>query len=231
MGGDLTGGISIWHDGGELDADWSNIVFHQQLADKNEIFSSMTDSWLEQRDWGFTHPMEALRMGKAGKLAAVLEEEFAAMTPDTEPAPAKQGFTKLDPEAATAARIVLGNCSLVVDSANGALSSFVTSTGDKSPREWAGPDNLLLLLQYQTLALDDFVSWWKEYIVGSWNGTAWTDGSHRHTEFGKPPGFMTGLPGDKSVTHSLVPPKLESIWLKEHTGNAATGACTVPMHC
>lgn len=227
-----TWGISIWHDGGELDADWSNAAFHQQLTDKNQIFSNMTESWNEQRDWGFRHPMAALKMNTAGRrLAAVLEEEFAAMTPDAEPSPAKQGFTKLDPEEANA-RIVLGNCSIVVDQASGALSSFVTSAGDRQqPHEWAGPENLLIKLQYQTLVLTDFERWWEEYIVGSWNGSAWTDASHGHTEFGKPPGFMTGLPGNKSVTHRLVTPMLKSIWLNQHTGNAATGrSCAPDIH-
>ena len=57
----------------------------------------------------------------------------------------------------------------------------------------------------------DFERWWAEYIVGSW-GQPGTSGSD---EYGKPHGFMHGLPKNRTVTHQLVSPKLVALWKRQ----------------
>ena len=199
-----TWGVSVSHYGKWKDDGWSNADLRQLRAFSKEI-RYMESSWVEQRQWAHDHPLEAL--GARSVLAQRIRDESDLLEPTAEPQPVREGYIRVSNP--TAAAFTLGGASLRVD-ARGALVSLVAAG-----TEWSGADAPLLLLQYQSLVLADFEKWWAEYIVGSW-GQIGTSGAD---EYGKPAGFMHGLPGGANVTHQLVAPKLVAAWQKTANGH------------
>ena len=63
--------------------------------------------------------------------------------------------------------------------------------------------------------MHDFQLWWQEYIL-----TCDPIGHCSENEYGKPSGFMKGLPNNASVTHQLVSPTLSSLWTNAKTAEA-----------
>ncbi len=206
-----TWGLSIFHYGPQKDAHWANADFAAQRRTSAEL-QALEASWMEQRRWALDFPLEAL--GEDSPLARRLRDEWAALEPRAPPQPESEGFEAVARTQWGTSRFALGSATLRLDERTGALASLVVAG-----REWAAAESPVLLLQYQTLVYSDFQAWWAEYLVGSW-GQPSTSGAD---EYGKPAGFMHGLPDNRTVTHQLEPPSLVGVWRRRAQRRDAHG--------
>ena len=103
-------------------------------------------------------------------------------------------------------RIGPGSWARVTVGESGELTQL---TDVSKSHEFARQDRPLGLVRYQTLVLDDFNKWHKEYIVGATNTNA--SGSN---EYGKPASMMSAQP---TPTHMLEAPSLGAVWIKNDT--------------
>ena len=215
-----TWGVSVAHYfPTNFDGHWSNAEFQQQLARNSSDFAVMTASWEEQRRIGLYAPLEAL--GPQSELAAAVRAEWRELRPaeTTHASLAAEGFAKFD---ASTTSVRLGAATVRVDG-RGALSSLVDGSG----REWAGGGGLGLL-QYQTLVLEEFFGWWKEYLLNfNEQHPQLTSGWN---EYGKPGGFMKhGLPGNQTVQATLATPALRSAWRRKGSGDGVSDAIALEL--
>jgi len=195
-----TWGVSVFHYGKEANIDWGNAKFHSVLASNSSIFNLFSTSWVEQRHWGVTYPIEQLKSGPTPHpLLPLIESEFAAMEVSL-PDPAAAGFSKAP--TGTAIPLQQGPYSSISIDASGAATSLKLTKGGASV---ATDENRLGVLQYQTLVLSDFEAWQQEYIIAGTGGG---------NEYGKPPSFMLASPTPK---HRLESPTLTALWVKGST--------------
>lgn len=196
-----TWGVSVFHYGKEANADWGNAKFHAGLAANNSVYNLMESSWNEQRLWGIEYPVKQLATeGTEHPLLPLIEAEFLAMKP-TLVDPAAMGFVRS--EVGSLISLPLGGAysGLVIDN-NGAITSLECANGGGSV---ASPDQKLGALYYQTLVLDDFLTFQSEYLI---------PGSGGGNEFGKPASFMMAEPTPK---RRLEMPVLANLWSKANT--------------
>ncbi len=115
--------------------------FHNEVQkNKNTYYKALADSWVEQRAWGFTYPLQALANST---LAGMIQTEFDAMTPSV---PDLTGFQRVN----ASQEVTLGGWARVAFSTAGALVSF---TDTRSGQSYADASHVLGLLQYQVRVL------------------------------------------------------------------------------
>ena len=143
-----TPGIQGWGGGN----DYNKSTFIPNLATDPYMRAAM--SWAEQRRH---NEMAVQALEVAGHhLASSVRARYEALSNVVAPDVSKLHVLKnMD------AKVNIGSAILQFSS-NGALSSFVT----KTRYEWAGPENLLGLLSYQTLNESDWKPFTYDYING-----------------------------------------------------------------
>eukprot|EP00035_Acanthoeca_spectabilis_P023764 m.450846 g.450846 ORF g.450846 m.450846 type:complete len:766 (+) comp20055_c0_seq1:144-2441(+) len=195
-----TWGVSVAHYGGEANKDWANDKFQAALASNNAAFNLMVSSWVEQRHWGVTYPLDNLRSDSSPHpLLPLIEAEFAAMVPSLQD-PASLGFTKAS--AGASIPLASGRYGMITLDNSGAVTQLVPTGGGASI---ASSSNRLGVLQYQTLVLNDFVTWQNEYLRSGTGG---------QNEYGKPSSFMLAEP---TPVHRLESPVATAVWQKGGT--------------
>lgn len=143
-------------------ANWSNEQLQAQLAARNPRYLDMIASWQEQRDWGLTYALEALRVG-GSPLAASVAAAWADVYPDPNPPPpAQDGWAPATPGRAYS----VGRWSVAFDAASGAVTSLSDAVTGQA---WASPGagSFLGRLQYDTydnasigVYLQEYASQW-----------------------------------------------------------------------
>jgi hypothetical protein len=126
---------------------WSNAELRAQIAAGAPNFLDVISSWVEQRAWCTSYPIEALQ--QAGHpLGAQLQYALDDLRPSAPPSTA--GFTPFAGGIYSAGRWQIG-----FDAATGAISTLVDS---RTGATWASPadGSLLALGHYVTLSQDDY---------------------------------------------------------------------------
>jgi hypothetical protein len=183
---------------------WSNADFEAHRS--GDKMSQLELTWVEQRQWGFDHPLEAL--GEEHPFTAI----FQAMLKDTVEAsliPDLSSFSTIEPADLVGRRFTfsgkLSQFDIALDSKTGAINSFVA---ESSPSDWAGVNNTLGEVWYQTYTENDVQEYLKEYLTC-------TDCEWALLDFGKK-GVSKANPKRQDILGSLVQvhtdPNSEDIW-------------------
>ena len=173
-----TWGLSVFHYGGLGDQHWSNADFHNDLKNHEPHLEAFIESWQEQRDWGINYALDALPSGHPLKRA--IEQEFENITPKAPPT--TDGFVRVV-RGKTGYKVACKTMNVTIGD-DGSISRFDSQFLNST---WTN----LGQLTYQTLDIDDFTAWQKEYLL---------PGSGGLNEYGKPKSFMDATP---TPTHTL----------------------------
>ncbi|KAJ9464546.1 hypothetical protein DIPPA_09975 [Diplonema papillatum] len=150
--GEHTWGSSLGGMGPLQDNSYDNPTFHQQLATNQSNLQFMQSTWIEQRNFGFTYPMQAL----AGHpLQQSIEAEFSKLSPGAPPAVAQMQ------RIPASAPINMG-WSTVTPSPHGSIQQ-VSVNGKPYPGDFGS-------FVYQTLNDDVFAAWRADYLLSGTGG-------------------------------------------------------------
>ena len=147
-------------------ASWTNENFQNVIHDKN--FVDVVNSWVEQRQWGITYPLEALGNHPLG---ASIRKALADLKFD--------GHISMDGYklAEKPYNFKLSNFEISFDETTGAIVDLTDMQSSQSVK-WASTTNPLFTLLYQTFTPADYDTFFSEYF--------YRKASFAIKDFGKP---------------------------------------------
>eukprot|EP00055_Hartaetosiga_balthica_P011906 m.55775 g.55775 ORF g.55775 m.55775 type:complete len:723 (+) comp7771_c0_seq1:40-2208(+) len=185
---------------------WLNDDFHKlQYSAPN--FLKITSMWQEQRDWGLTYPVDALRPA-SHPLLKYISDELKGTVPLL---PDVSGYT---PIANMSQSLQVGGFTVAFNVTNGAISSLIDGSG----RQWSGPSNNLGAYEYKIHASQEYTDFFNEYAQRI-NGQI---PSYFPLDFGKPGLYNNSIIANQTVSTAPI----SKLYLKGNEGSVVL--CLVP---
>jgi len=150
---------------------WTNVQFEAARSQPN--YQLLVEAWIEQRSFLYNAVAALGNSGRYGELAREMNDTLDAIAKPV--LPSTSGF---QPISNFSQVFSAGDYSLQFDAATGAIASLLNT---KTNVQYAGPNNLLALFQYQTYNQNDYNNLFEEYFYFDATPTSWAAG-----DFGKP---------------------------------------------
>ncbi|XP_065831599.1 uncharacterized protein [Oscarella lobularis] len=171
---------------------WTNKDFHAYENSPN--FVRMISTWVEQRNWAITYPLEAL---EDHPLRDEINTRLAGLMGQV---PSTEGFEQVSNRSSV---FSCGGVEIGFSSATGSITHLVNISGNIP---LALSDYPLAQVVYQTFTQDDFETFLNEYSYINPTKNSWL-----FKDFGKP-----GLNG---TLHQEVSPSLQELWQKKNSSH------------